>query len=54
MPTGGSGSIQLQICNETEGIEVLSCSDINVDTISENENQEECTITVESEPVCGN
>jgi cysteine-rich repeat protein len=48
VPAGGSGSIQLQICNESEQIEVLSCSDINVDTISENENEEQCSITVES------
>lgn len=52
VPANASGSIQLEVCNQTENIELLSCSDINVDTISENENLTTCDIAVQAW-VCG-
>gem|GEM_PF-4871667 len=38
----------MELCNESEQIEILSCSDINVDTISENENLTTCDIAVQA------
>lgn len=52
IPTQWSGTIQMELCNESEQIEILSCSDINVDTISENENLTTCDIAVQAW-VCG-
>lgn len=46
IPTNTSGTIQVELCNQSESIGVLSCENINVETISENENQEQCTLTV--------